>query len=159
MVDQLTVGAPEGGGVYAWGPKINGRLIYIGKAKGGNGNYSSLRYRIGDELKEEKIFAWFGTIPTPKFLAIYHQAYPQDQNRTANHFNRSILKAGTNKIVWVCCPDHTPQERDDIARCERLLIKQLNPIANRHVVLRPGDAQAQGLADQVLEVIQNYPGF
>ncbi len=94
---------PEAQGFYIWGRYDQGRWcsIYIGKST--RGKIASLRYRLSDELREERAFAWVCPHSETEIRNAYVRIWGSSL-RSMNHLERSLAKQGSEFITWVACP-------------------------------------------------------
>lgn len=161
-VPALTNSVPADQGFYVWGKfsqeaKEGWIPLYLGKA--GLRKITSLRYRITDELREEKPFAWATcSCYTPDAVRqayMKHWTYKDKvkTQRSLNHVNRSLRKTGTEFIAWIACPALGEKQ---IRLVEHLLIKGLDPTGNVQRCHRPKNSGQQNIDIQpLIEKIQS----
>ena len=121
---------PERPGFYLWGRYTEeGRWqsIYLGKS--GFGKTASLRARITEELKDERVCIWGNFRNSREEVFEWgEQLYPPAAwLKFKKHWERSFLKSPATHIIWVS----THLANADIPIVESDLIEALNPIANR----------------------------
>jgi len=149
---QLTNSIPTSHGFYLWGKYEKNRLwrtIYLGKA--GYGKTTSLQARIKEELKDERVFLWYGphsNLEKDDLMKIGQNYYPSMWHEYKNHFDRAIRKSGTTHIIWAVT---TEIGNDDVTKIEADLIETMNPIANMQ---RPGPIS--DLQNKTIEIIKIF---
>jgi len=137
---------PDKFGFYLWGFYDHKKFwvnVYLGKS--GNeveGKTAHLRYRIREELGDERAFAWRAFCPKDKVISL-------DPNYPAE-VKRAINKAGSTHIFWVAPPNIESQNIEPI---ENALIETMNPTGNRRRCLPLGDLQQTG------EVLESFRGM
>jgi hypothetical protein len=143
---------PESHGFYLWGYYEKNKLwrsLYLGKA--GYGKTTSLRARIKEELKDERVFLWYGphsTLTEENLKSINEKYYPTMWYQYKNHFARAIKKSKTTHIIWVVTSD---LDNSEVIKIEADLIETMNPSAN---IMRPGPTS--GLQDKTIEIIRMF---
>jgi len=149
---RLTNAIPESHGFYLWGKYERNNLwrtIYLGKA--GYGRTTSLRARIKEELKDERVFLWNGPhseLTEDDLMNIGQQHYPRMWHRYQTHFRRAIRKCGATHIIWAVTSGISNNE---VTKIEADLIETMNPIAN---IQRP--MPVSDLQDKTIEVIRMF---
>ncbi|WP_415906760.1 hypothetical protein ACMXYX_07740 [Neptuniibacter sp. QD72_48] len=150
LATKLTSNIPIQQGFYIWGNYEENslwRTIYLGKAS--SGKTSSLKARILEELKDERIFMWADSQPNLNNAELMRLALNQYPRKGLDkHFSRALRKKGTTHIIWVSTPDIL---KDEILNIEADLIETMNPFANS---MRP--SPSSGLLDITIEVIKRF---
>ena len=105
----------ESRGFYVWGffdAKGSWHTQYVGKA--GFGKASSLRARICEELRDERVFIWAKFRDAGWLLDTMRQLYGEKgQHKSSageNHFRRALRKTGATHILWVSTPSLSDDE-------------------------------------------------
>jgi hypothetical protein len=127
ICDQLTdPEVPKKAGFYLWGFYDKRKFwvnIYLGKAgNDAKGKFAHLRWRIREELMDERAFAWRA------FTKEKESTVQLDYPRYRREVLRAINKAGSTHIFWVAVPSSNPA---NIKSIESDLIETLNPTGNR----------------------------
>ena len=129
-VKDICAALPDEQGVYIWGcfeANCSWKNIYIGKS--GKGKTSSVRARIEEELKDERVFLCVKGNNGNALKMIGSKLYPKMWNQYEAHWDRAIQKANSTYIVWVALPKTNEKDISDI---EAELIETMNPSANKN---------------------------
>lgn len=140
---------PDASGFYLWGYYEDAERpwhsVYLGRA--GSGKTTSLHARIGEELKDERVFVWRHVLPKKELLQKLKSDYPSKGGYQWAS-KRALRKADCTHIVWCAAPDFT---REQVGQVEADLIELFNPKANRD---RP--APKKDVQDRTMEVAAEF---
>ena len=132
---EITSGVPEKPGFYLWGQFNKDRFwtnIYLGKA--GAGKITSLKYRIMDELGEERAFVIQGKM-TDELDNVCRQIFPSKWDESYKRvYKRAVRKHKANYIAWT---EFNTTGNENIEEIENDLIETINPEANIKRVTPP----------------------
>jgi len=126
LCDSLVKDIPTTSGWYFWvtsREKIS-HPIYIGKATLTKKN-NSLRYRIANELKTERIAFWAAIVGKEKSFNDHHKSYPH--GKFDKGAIRAQRKSGARFIFWISDKNVTSSEVNEV---ERILIDKYEPEVN-----------------------------
>jgi len=143
--NRLIRNVPKETGWYLWvkmdeiGDETNYTYIYIGKAK--RSIISSLNYRLGQELSNERMLFW-------EEISLEQRENIERTYPYAN-FERGERKEGSTHIVWVSDPSCKERKLRDI---ELLLIGMFDPTANNQLVRTVEDAK--DIKDKMKETLR-----
>ncbi len=148
---------PEVPGFYLWGQfksPISWSSIYVGKSS--LRKISSLRYRIEDELIEERPFAWTHGFNEDPIIKAYENVWGTE-GKARKHLDRCLRKKGAEFIAWASCPTNHPT---NILAIEAGLIGHFKPKANRQYSSEKcvDDSVVQVFASIFNKVIQSHSG-
>ncbi len=134
IVSSLMSGVSEKSGFYLWGhfnKKHFWTNIYLGKAT--LGKVSSLKYRIRDELGEERAFLLQDKM-TDELDKECRSIYPDKWDSYKKLYERALLKHKSNCIVWT---EFESTNNVIIKEIENDLIESINPQSNIHRTTPP----------------------
>ena len=143
LLKGLVANVPEWPGWYLWGrcdEMGQWETVYAGMTR--RGKTSSLRARLREELRDEKVAIWSAIYGSEFALRQVHELYNGKWDRENS---RSALKSPSRIIVWAGVEEITPEE---VARQEGFLINIFNPTANRQ-------RQAKGSPDNFTREIKS----
>ena len=116
---------PKTPGFYLWGFYDRSKFwvnVYLGKAgNDAKGKFAHLRWRVREELMDERAFAWRA------FTREKKDTVQLDYPRYTREVLRAINKAGSTHIFWVAVPN---LKAENIRPVENDLIETLNPTGN-----------------------------
>ncbi len=126
MCARLTATIPDAAGVYLWGryeKNLYWQNIYFGMA----GSDKSLRKRILEELKDERVFVWHHFLRKDDIQALRKNRLSElghtgDPSYRASE--RALLKVHSTCIIWATLKEV------DVRGIETDMIEALNPAAN-----------------------------
>ncbi len=127
LCGELTKNIPQISGWYFWGcfnERSIWNFIYIGKAEN-TGHIASLRYRIADELKTERMCFWAEVVGDQKTFADQSSAFVGRFDQDAK---RALRKKGSHFIIWV---GDFSLPRKQIEPEEKILISRYGPPGNK----------------------------
>ena len=128
LVGNLMSEVSEKSGFYLWGQfdkKYFWTNIYLGKAT--LGKISSLRYRIRDEIGEERAFLLQAKM-TEELDKECRDIYPKKWDSYKNLYERALLKHKARYIIWA---EFESSSVKDIEEIESDLIETINPESNK----------------------------
>lgn len=146
---EITASVPEKPGFYLWGHFNKDRFwtnIYLGKA--GAGKITSLKYRIMDELGEERAFLIEGEM-SDKLDAVGRQIFPAKWDPSYKKvYQRAVRKHKTNYIVWT---EFSSTDLQNIEEIENDLIETINPESNIKRATPPTH-----LRDETIRILKEF---
>lgn len=126
VINLLTKNIPLTSGWYSWGYfdfKNKWQTLYVGKAYN-TGRIASLKYRITDELKEERACFWATAVGDKKVFLDHRHAF---NGKYDKYVKRALRKKGTDFIIWVATDESSHEE---IKNIEKGLIDYFKPLVN-----------------------------
>lgn len=146
---EITAGISEKSGFYLWGHFNKDRFwtnIYLGKA--GTGKVTSLKYRIADELGEERAFIIRGNM-TKELDDFCRNIFPKKWDESYKKvYERALRKNTANYIVWA---EFNTNGNENIEEVENDLIETINPEANRKRVTPPTN-----LRNETIRILKEF---
>lgn len=145
----ITTDISEKPGFYLWGNFNRDRFwtnIYLGKA--GTGKITSLKYRITDELGEERAFIIQGKM-TDDLDGFCRKIFPKKWDESYKKvYDRAVRKHKANYIVWA---EFDTNGNENIEEVENDLIETINPEANRKRATPPTN-----LREETIRILREF---